>query len=174
MVEMHRLREAELVFEFTGALQATVFDDKEKHGLSHCMKSVDFVVEYPDYYLYVEVKDPDNSQALAERRATFGTKLSSGALMSDVVRKYRDTWLYRWAEQRDAKPVRYVLLLQFSTLTPVMLLTLTDRLRQALPVVGPQTWTRSFVAHAAVLDMNQWNAIGSHGTVRRVPQPPPA
>lgn len=171
MKKVLTLREAELVFEFEGALEAKRFDDKRKHGLSHCMKAVDFVVEYPDHELFVEVKDPDNTQALPERRLEFAQKLESKELMRDLARKCRDSWLYRWAEARD-KPVRYVLLLQLSTLTPAMLLTLTDRLRRELPVAGPQTWTRPFVARAVVLDMRQWNALERYGTVRRVPIAP--
>lgn len=162
------LREYELVFEFAGALEARKFDDGKVHGLTHCMKSVDFVVEYPDHDLFVEVKDPDNSKATLERRVIFRKKLQSDELIGAVARKYRDSWLYRWAEAHD-KPVRYVLLLQLATLTPPMLLTLTDRLKRELPVDGPTTWTRRFVHSVVVLDIRQWNAVGRYGTVRRVP-----
>lgn len=165
------LREHELVFEFVGALQAKVFDD-DTHGLSHCMKAVDFVVEYPDHDLFVEVKDPDQTDATPERRAAFERKLHSAELIRSLAGKYRDSWLYRFAEQRD-KPVRYVLLLQLSSLTPELLVTLSDRLKHELPLHGPRTWIRPFVERVAVLDMRQWNAMGRYGTVRRVPRASP-
>ena len=49
-------------FEFPGALDAFVFDDKlasspHYHGLSHAMKAVDLVVELPADTLFIEVKD---------------------------------------------------------------------------------------------------------------------
>jgi len=163
------LREQELEFEFVGALDAKVFDD-ESHGLSHCMKAVDFVVEYPDHEVFVEVKDPDQSAATPERRTKFEEELMSGPLVGKLARKFRDSWLYRWAEHHD-KPVRYVVLLQLSTLTPPLLLTLNDRLKRELPTPGPATWTRPFAQGVAVLDMDQWNAIGRYGTVRRVSAP---
>jgi hypothetical protein len=174
MAEAHRkvvtLQENELVFEFVGAIHAQVFDG-DAHGLSHCMKAVDFVVEYPDHELFVEVKDPDQTDATPERKAIFENKLKSHQLVRDLARKYRDSWLYRWAEQRD-KPVRYVLFLQLSTLGAPDLLTLADKLKHELPLHGGPSWRRTFVERVAVLDMHQWNAWGRYGTVRRVPRAP--
>jgi len=160
------LRERELVFDFKGALDAKVFDDS-RHSLSHCMKAVDFVVEYPDHQLFVEVKDPDCSGATPTRRAEFSKELMSGHLVGKLSRKYRDSWLYRWAEHHD-KPVRYIVLLQLSTLTPPLLMVLADRLKHELPFLGPDSWTRPLAQGVAVLDMNQWNALGRYGTVRRI------
>lgn len=163
-----QLREEELVFEFVDALDAKVFDDSS-HGLSHCMKRVDFIVEYSSFDLFVEVKDPDNTKTTPENQAIFEQKLKSGKLVDDLVGKYRDSWLYRWAEGRD-KPVRYIVLLQLSTLGPPELGAFTDHLKRQLPVnaAGAPSWTRPFLAGAAVLDMRQWNALGHYGTVRRV------
>ena len=49
-------------FDFPDALEAFVFDEKDKtnprfHGLSHAMKAVDLVVELPGDTLFIEVKD---------------------------------------------------------------------------------------------------------------------
>ncbi|MCB9718057.1 MAG: hypothetical protein H6712_29675 [Myxococcales bacterium] len=52
---MLTLTENELVFEFAGTTMASKFDDQQ-HRLSRCMKAVDFVVEYDDHDLFVEVK----------------------------------------------------------------------------------------------------------------------
>ena len=41
---------------------ARKFDD-HSHGLSHCMKAVDFVVELPHLYLFIEFKDPEHPSA---------------------------------------------------------------------------------------------------------------
>lgn len=160
------LQEHELVFHFEGARRAQIFDN-ETHGAAHCMKAVDFVVEYPEFDLFVEVKDPDDTKATPERREVFRKKLVSGPLLRELAQKYRDSWLYRWAEGRD-KPVRYVFLLQLSTLDPALFLQLTDRLKRALPLAGPSSWTRPFVDGVAVMNMDSWNALGAYGSVVRV------
>ena len=64
---MNPLTEGKLEFVFEGAVSARKFDGHD-HGLSHCMKAVDFIVEFQDQYLFVEVKDPQNSGATEDRR----------------------------------------------------------------------------------------------------------
>jgi hypothetical protein len=64
------LRVGELVFDFVGALSAELFDG-QAHGLSHCMRAVDVIVEYSDRDLFVEVKDPDHTEAKAEQGPSF-------------------------------------------------------------------------------------------------------
>ena len=90
------LQEGALRFDFSGALEAFKFDEQDKtsptcHGLSHCMKAVDFVVEYADHYLFVEVKDP-------QRPNYYDSEQDESALVKSLVTKFRDTFLYRWAE----------------------------------------------------------------------------
>jgi len=51
------LQEGTLQFDIDGAIEAFKFDEQDRalatyHGLSHCMKAVDFVVEYNDHYLF--------------------------------------------------------------------------------------------------------------------------
>ncbi|MDA1192745.1 MAG: hypothetical protein O3A46_13815, partial [Candidatus Poribacteria bacterium] len=57
------LREGTLTFDFSDAVDGFRFDEQDPtnpnfHGLSHCMKAVDFIVELEDQFLFVEVKDP--------------------------------------------------------------------------------------------------------------------
>ena len=56
------LQEGHLQFEFNKVIDAFKFDEKDRsketfHGLSHCMKAVDFIIETEEYYHFVEVKD---------------------------------------------------------------------------------------------------------------------
>ena len=101
------LIEGELRFEFYDAISAIKFDDKVDHQLSHCMKSVDFIVEFESYYVFVEVKDPPlpdmQAAGLADhvlegRRKElkkFVKKFQSDELRMDLVTKFRDSFLYR-------------------------------------------------------------------------------
>lgn len=163
------LTEGELEFDFPAAIQAMKFDDGG-HGLSHCMKAVDFIVELADRYLFVEVKDPADTKATPERQATFETKLKSGALCKALTGKLRDSLLYRWAAERLDKPVFYLVLLELPLpLDPAAYVTLNDALMVELPTKNlPTTWARPLVQGAAVLNMAQWNRLAAFGTVKRV------
>lgn len=135
------------------------FDDETTHGLSHCMKAVDFIIELEERVLFVELKDPENPSALAKDRATFIKKFLSGQLDADLKTKYRDSWLYEWAEGRTNKPIIYLVLLAASTITEAELLTRTDALKRQLPMAGPRDrpWKKPFVAGCAVMNLAAWN-----------------
>ena len=56
--------EEDLQMEIKGVVDARKFDDSS-HGLSHCMKAVDFIVEHPNRYLFIEFKDPRSQNSYA-------------------------------------------------------------------------------------------------------------
>lgn len=163
---MIELSEGELLFRFPGAIDGEKFDGPG-HGLSHCMKAVDLVVEWPDRLLFVEVKDPDQSGALPANRQAFVGKLRGDVLTRNLAGKFRDSLLYRWALGRPDKPVTYAVLVQMSALGPVELITLGDKLKRQLPLQGPG-WVRRIASGVVVLDMARWNRVKRLGTVSRV------
>ncbi len=170
------LIERELEFDFPAAVQARKFDHDD-HGLSHCMKAVDFIVELADRYLFVEVKDPfttlsDPAAATNadKARKAFLNRLSSNRLPLELARKYRDSFLYRWAEGKLDKDVYYVVLLEIPSLDPAEYLAITERLKRVLPTNPvPPSWSRPLVQGVAVMNMASWNALGTYGSVRRIP-----
>ncbi len=164
------LTEGELEFDFPAAIAARQFDDGG-HGLSHCMKAVDFIVELADRYLLVEVKDPANSTATAAARAGFVATLTSGTLSKALTGKLRDSLLYRWAEEGLDKDIYYVVLLELPLPhDPAHYVTITDALKRDLPIDGlPASWKRPLVQGVAVLDIAKWNALDAYGSVKRVP-----
>jgi hypothetical protein len=135
------------------------FDDAVAHGLSHCMKAVDFIIELDHHTLFVEIKDPEQTGAAAERRDAFISKFLSGGLDASLKTKYRDSWLYEWAQGRASKPVTYLVLLGASTLSDAELLARTDALKRLLPASGPlgQPWRKPFVAGCVVMNLAAWN-----------------
>ena len=162
------LLEGELKFSFPATATPIRFDGAT-HGLSHCMKAVDFIVEFTSFHLFVEVKDPDNTQATPERRARFASELAQPAFPRALSRKYRDSFVYRWAEGKINKPLRYVVLLQLSTLQPALYLAVDQALKCELPVANtPSSWVRPIASGLAVLSVAQWNALGHYGTIQRV------
>lgn len=167
---MTTLVEADLEITLPAGTHGRKLDDPATHGLSHCMKAVDFIVELADKIYFVELKDPDNPGARPEARAEFAQKLKSGTLDSELQRKYRDTFLYEWASNRADKPVYYVVLLAMAALDDTALLARTDALKKQLPLSGPagKAWARPFVAGCAVMNMDAWNKALHAMPVRRL------
>ena len=162
------VQEDRLVFSFPPTAHPVKFDGPD-HGLSHCMKAVDFVVDFSSFYLFVEVKDPDNPAADPEERSSFGSQLKAPSFLRALAQKYRDSFLYRWAEGKLDKPARYAVLLEFSKLGPADYLSLTDGLKRELPAANiPSAWKRHIVEECVVLNMATWNSLGVYGSVRRV------
>jgi len=163
------------------------FDDHGGHGLSHCMKAVDFIVERADQTYFIELKDPENPSAKPKDRAAFLKELMSGVIDADLKVKCRDSWLYEFAEGRADKPVYYLVLIGASALSDAELMARTEALKRQLPVSGAagRPWKRPFVAGCAVMNLAAWNKKLPHMPVSRVapltaaaprsaPTPPPA
>ncbi len=162
------IQEGELEFTFPTTSTVIKFDGNG-HGLSHCMKAVDFIVEFPGYDLFVEVKDPDNTQTTSQRRTQFENKLTTPTFPREITLKYRDSFLYRWAARKTGKPIYYVILLQLATLQAPQYLAITQTLQRELPTITlPGVWKRPIVNGLAVLSIQLWNHLGTYGTVKRV------
>ncbi|QXP85333.1 hypothetical protein ABZN20_13180 [Methylococcus sp. ANG] len=146
------------------------FDDEASHGLSHCMKAVDFIVELDDRVLFIELKDPEHPAAQPKDQKKFLQKFLSGALDADLKTKYRDSFLYEWASGQAMKPIYYLVLIGASTLSDADLLARTDALKRQIPTTGPddKPWKRSFVAGCAVMNIDAWNKALPHYPVSRV------
>lgn len=160
-------REGELAFTFPStALSVVKFDDPVTHGASG-MKAVDFIVEFADFDLYIEVKDADNSATDQPSRAAFLEKLKSGRLENDLTYKYRDTRTYRWCAGKASKPARYVVVLELRTLLPRDFQLWTDNLKRRLPLDGPASWSRPLVDQVFVMNAATWNKLGLYGAIVR-------
>ncbi len=170
---MKVLQEGNLRFTFDGEVRAWKFDD-EAHGLSHCMKAVDFIVEFHDRYLFLEIKNPQHPDAPQQSRDEFmGMFLGGGKLDDDLKYKYRDSFLYEWAAGRSDKPVHYLVLIADDALTDPELTFRTDALARTLPVRGPQSgaWARRIVEHCVVFNVESWKRTMPQYPLDRLPPP---
>jgi len=145
------------------------FDD-EKHGLSHCMKAVDFVVEFSDRYWFIEIKDPEHSKSKSADREKWLRKFLAGQIEEDLKYKYRDTFLYEWASRKEEKDVYYFVLVALDTLSSAELIRRTEALKQSLPLNGPRSgcWKKGIVSGCAVFNMASWNKNFSDCQVTRI------
>lgn len=162
-------QEADLELDFTQANNAEKFDDNS-HGLSYCMKAIDFIVELPTDYLFIEVKDPSHPNATPTSTADFNNRTAGGALRDDLVRKFRDSFVYHWSEGKPEKPIRYLILI--TLLDEALLLNFQDDLKRYLPLAGPPRWTRKIASECIVVNENGWNRNFAQWPVRRLSSTP--
>lgn len=140
-------------FNFTDAIDVFIFDEKSQtnqnyHGLSHAMKAVDMIVEFEANYLFIEVKDFFDPSFYNEND-------HFNHLREILKYKYRDTWLYRWAEGKTNKPIIYLCLLE---LEKGLITRMTKEMQKQLPLkpCGPR-WCNEISNGCAVLNLELWN-----------------
>lgn len=163
------LTEGNLQITIPPGIPARKFDDTG-HGLAHCMKAVDFIIELNDRYIFIEFKDPQHPNSKAGDRNKFVKKFLSGSIDEDFKYKYRDSFLYEWASGKAKKPIYYYVLVALDTLTEAELITRTDDLKRKLPYDGPPsgTWKKRIVAGCMVFNIATWNKNLSSYPVTRV------
>ena len=161
--------EGELRVTFTDAVSARKFDG-DSHRLSHCMKAVDFIVELPDCYLFIEFKDAQDSTAPQRAMDTYLERFLKGSVDKDLIYKYRDSLLYERAAGRGEKPIKYLVLIASDALEAAHLLSRQEALNRKLPLRGPggQSWVRPIVKSCAVLNIDTWNKYLPHYLVARI------
>ena len=147
------------------------FDDPSSHGLSHCMKAVDFVIELPDKVLFIEIKDPQHPLAKPADTARFISEFRGEKLDEDLKYKYRDSFLYEWASGRANKPVHYWVIVAIDDLKTAHMLTRTDALKRKLPLNGPSSrpWKNPIVAGCTVVNIKRWNHYWPAFQATRIP-----
>lgn len=167
-----RLRERDLEIDFTDAVDAIVFDQMKPerpnyHGLAE-MHRVDFVVEFEQAIVFVEIKDPGNPKAQAKGLEKFRTELNDGTLSSTFAAKFLDSFLYRWAETRLDKPVHY---LNLVTLEAELLPNFSDEIERKLPPMGKAVprWKRQLAVNCQVFNIETWNENFPKWPVIRLP-----
>jgi len=157
-------------FSFPDAIDLFIFDEKDKlkpnyHGLSHALMAIDLLVELEDVYLFIEIKDFFEPEKYEEKEAF--------KHLRDVLKnKYKDTWLYRWAENKINKPIHYLCLL---SLENGLNTRLTKELRIQLPIKSiNDRWEREIATNAIALNLERWNQAFPKWQVTRINQQPQA
>ena len=149
--------ERDLQISITGAMDARKFDDQPTHRVGY-MKAVDFVIEYPDRYIFIEFKDPQHPDSDQTGHEDLVTYFQSERVDDDLVYKFRDSFLYEWAAGRADRDVYYLVLLAIESLTSADLDKKKKDLDRKLPTGVPSRWTRSIVKGCGVFNISSWNA----------------
>lgn len=171
-------------FDFPTAIDLYKFDETDKlagnhyHGVT-CFKAVDVMAEFPDKYVWIEIKTYSKEE-IEEMHRERRLKTEKDKyhhvnwLRNNLIRKYRDTFIYRYCENKLDKPVFYVCLLNFDD---ALLVNFRKDLRLMLPVglKRPARWVRPMLDdnHLFVVNEATWNRklsekIGTCRTISRV------
>jgi hypothetical protein len=150
-------------FDFTDAINAYVFDEKDKskptyHGLP--MKAVDIVAEFNNAYIFVEIKnfhDPNSyNNSLADDDEDSNAKSGNFKWLKNYLKyKYRDTYLFRYAEKKTDKPIHYICLLTFDN---ALNIRMQKSLTRELPVGKvSKRWLQEIATSCQVVNIERWN-----------------
>lgn len=150
-------------FDFTDALDAFVFDEKDKtkptyHGQP--MKAVDIIAEFPDAYIFVEMKDFHDPAAYDTKDFSTEEELKAKRkgfkwLKNYLKYKCRDTYLFRHAEQKAEKPIHYICLLTFDN---ALNTAVRKTLSKELPIgLASKRWKQELVKSCQVVNVAKWN-----------------
>ena len=139
------------------------------------MKLVDFVFDFVDKTILLEIKDPSSPGAVRHDQCeVFRKKLKADTLIAEeFVPKARDSYTYLHLMRRDTKPFVYVVLLGLDAIPNAHVLLddfkgrLTTRLLQETDV----PWKRRYIAAALTFTFEQWNVRYPHMPITRTHAP---
>lgn len=161
-------------FDFYDAISAYIFDEKSPtspnfHG--GFMKAVDIIAEFKDKIFFIEMKDyrdKEDQFVESEMMSEEEKKQKKDALkwLKNYLKyKFRDTYLYRYAEAgTPKKDIHYICLLSLSS---GVLRTVKEQLNKELPIGKKgKRWNRSLATTCQVIDVDGWNrTLSTYATV---------
>ena len=149
-------------FSFEDAIDAFKFDETDPHQPNYHgvpMKAVDVIAEFEGAYIFIEMKEFDNVEEYDVSTTTDeGEKRQRNALFKWLKNylkyKYRDSFLFRYAEKKVDKPVHYICLLNFNN---ALCSKMKKFLAKELPVgKKSRRWHNKIAESCQVMNMNKW------------------
>ncbi len=155
------------LIDFTDAMHAFKFDETDKtsptfHGVT-ALKAVDIIAELSDAYLFIEVKEYagsyDTEKDWGEKECDeincIKRKKHFEWLKNYLKYKFRDSYLYRQAENKVNKPIHYICLLNFDN---ALNTKIAKSLKTELPVGKKTTrWISEISNSCQVMNLDAWN-----------------
>lgn len=161
--------------DFPNATNLYLFDQTNNlsphyHGVN-AFKKVDVMAEFPECHLWIEIKTYSKStiEGMLQDR---DQRVTKEWLRDDLVGKFKDTFLYRYAEKQLKKPIYYICLMDFGEEAKFIYDYLNKELKIALPQksISPR-WKIDFVSGLIVLNPSRWNrteVLNKYGTITKV------
>ena len=108
---MKIFEESGFEFDFSNSITSYKADEPSYDGLN----GVDFIVETPDEYLFIEVKNLDNKRARPENRTEFLEEMRGNEFFLKMAAKFKDSLLKELAMSHTFhKPVSCIFLLEYT------------------------------------------------------------
>ena len=147
-------------FDFRGAKRVFAFDESNNAP----MKKVDLIAEFEGdeegYDVYVEIKDLTTKELPVQgTKADAKSRENYNYYLKYLKYKYRDTYLYRHAEDKVRKPIYYICLLILSPKSSLFLCNKFGQdLRTHLPVEPwcEWKWKKKIVDACHVVNEELW------------------
>ncbi len=164
------------VFDFgADAMDAFVFDSDTYNGIRNTMRSVDIIAEFPNEYLFIELKKYDPKKGGIEFRCPLwdektisqkcplsqNTRKRNAASVKRIARdlrqKFCDTFLYRYAQEKIEKSINFICVVEGCD--SAITLRLNEIISQSIPKGMPHhtNWKRAIVKNVAVVNVEGWN-----------------
>lgn len=152
--------------DFTDAIDAFKFDETDKnkptyHGVT-ALKAVDVIAEFDNEYVFVEIKDYDKPEDFDKSKGISENDIESRHknfkwLKNYLKYKYRDSLLYKYAENKVDKPIHYLCLLNFDN---AMNCKMAKSLKSELPE-GKKShrWVNEISKSCNALNLEKWNKL---------------
>lgn len=158
------LTEERVRFDFPQAKSLFKFDERDAlsptfHGAP--MKGVDVVAEFPNFQLWIEIKEY-KTEEIGEMKLEGDVKKKEDNhlktyLTNNFKYKFRDTYLYRYCEDQVGLPVVYVCFTNFdNALNTFFRRELLKHLPAGMP--NPRRWKKELIAkeRVFVVDEKAW------------------
>lgn len=158
-------------FEFTfgGAVDAIELGEAATRDHSD-MKLVDFVVEFEERYMFVEVvravEDARRKGAAGEPGAGRIQALKSARLCDILARKYRDSMFFHSHGDRKPKRVEYSVLYAPAGIDEILVAVLEDELKRRIPLSHP-VWQQDSAVSCSVMTAERWRKRYGRGSIQR-------
>jgi len=158
--------ESRIEFDFTRAVSVVPHDARAGGQGNSVWPGVDFCIEEPPDWMWLEVKSWDPTRIAARDRGgsrwAFICKMKSKLFIKEVWEKFSGTTAFlAWTGAFNPAPTRFILLFQPPhRLDSALLGAFQSRLKSQMPTQG--RWTHPI--YVAILDVAEWN--------RRYPQYP--
>lgn len=146
--------------DFPDAKKVFKFDDIDKlsphyHKLQSALSAVDVIAEYDDKDVYVELKGCCDS--IGQHRVNPNkAEKKANDWQSILAKKYKDTFLYRYAEDKVGKPIVYICMVN---LDAALVIRIHDHLKSLLPNdIKKQGFQHEIIDKLIVINEKSWNS----------------
>lgn len=148
------VRESDIEFDFTAALNAHKHDD-----INEVFPDIDFILEEPTVEIWLEVKNWEGSSVTPNRRGgqrrAFLARMRSKEYFKETLRgKFVGTVAYRCLmNQHPTKDIHYIVLLESPRMDSALMFHATNRMRG---LIVRRNWKVGVTV--SVMNLSEWNA----------------